>query len=138
MKKMTKWALMLALLFPAFLQAQNIVNITPVPKSMTVSEGSLDLSRDFQINIVDLDDSCKSEAVRFAETFSATTGFKVTVVSGTADALFQVQMNTGAVKMNPEGYKLHVTADKVTIEAETARGFFYAPFLHGRRSEAHA
>ena len=126
MKKMTKWALMLALLFPAFLQAQNIVNITPVPKSMTVSEGSLDLSRDFQINIVDLDDSCKSEAVRFAETFSATTGFKVTVVSGTADALFQVQMNTGAAKMNPEGYKLQVTADKVTIEAETARGFFYA------------
>ena len=51
MKKMTKWALMLALLFPAFLQAQNIVNITPVPKSMTVSEGSLDLSRDFQINM---------------------------------------------------------------------------------------
>lgn len=126
MKKMTHLVLILALLFPALIQAQNVVNITPVPKSMTVSEGSLDLSRDFQINLVDLDDACTKEATRFAETFSAITGFKVTVVSQTPDALFQVQMNTSATKMNPEGYKLQVTADQVTVEAETAQGFFYA------------
>lgn len=127
MRKFTLWALALMLMLPAFLQAENIINITPVPKSMTVTEGSLDLSKDFQINVTNLDEECRTEAERFAAEFTATTGFQVSVTDQAAnDALFQVQMNTSATKMNPEGYKLKVTADGVTIEAETARGFFYA------------
>ena len=100
--------------------AQTFVNLTPKPKQMTVGTGELVLPRAFAVSYAGLPDSLAAEAERFVADFNAATGYEATVVAS-GDALITMSLKETA----PEGYSLTV-GEKVSIEAATARGFFYA------------
>lgn len=101
------------------------VNLTPVPKSMTIGEGELALSQSFTI-LVDGPDSIAAEAERFAEHMGEVAGMAVEVVAKAVTSLITVTHKTGAEALAPEGYTLKVTSTGVTIGATTATGCYYA------------
>lgn len=118
--------LMLLSLLPAATWAQTFVNLTPRPKTMTVGKGTLALPAQFSISYTGLDADAVNEVNQFATEYNAVTGAQVSVTSGDASALFQVSLLPNSSTLKDEGYQLKVTDSKVTIQAKTALGFFYA------------
>lgn len=100
-------------------QAADFVNITPKPKQMTVSEGSLALPQAVTVG-GNLSADMKAEVGKFINTFSAATG--LTVTEG-ANGLIKVTEDSSIA---PEGYTLDVTADGVAIKASKPAGLYYA------------
>ncbi len=116
----------LTLLLPMSLTAQTFVNLTPKPKSMTVSTGALTLPSQFTISYTGLDEASVNELNLFATSYAEVTGSQVTVAADDANALFQVSLLPTTNTLKEGGYTLQVTASKVTIKAKNALGFFYA------------
>lgn len=119
MKRLLLSALLLVLC-ASISVAQTFVNLTPKPKQMTVGTGELVLPRAFAVSHADLPDEMAAEAKRFVADFNAATGYEATAVAS-GDALITMRLNDASA----EGYSLTV-GESVTIEASTARGFFYA------------
>lgn len=104
--------------------ATTTVNLTPVPKEMTVQEGQLLLPEEIKINSGSLSAEMTTEVQNFATALRIATGRDVTLGNDT-DALIVV--SEGATHtQNPGGYYLQVTNQQVTVEASTATGLFYA------------
>lgn len=97
--------------------ATTTVNLTPVPKEMTVQEGQLLLPEEIKINSGSLSAEMTTEVQNFATALRIATGRDVTLGNDT-DALIVV--SEGATHtQNPEGYYLQVTNQQVTVEAST-------------------
>lgn len=107
-----------------WIQVDAQVNITPVPKTISVQAGSLTLPVAFQVDVQQLGDSILDEVNQFVAALNTATGLGVTTASGASDALMHLRLNPEIV--NPEGYVLKVSADGVQIEASRCAGFFYA------------
>ena len=105
--------------------AAGSVNLTPVPKSMTIGEGELVLPQRFTI-FVDGPDSIAAEAERFAEHMGEVAGMDIEVATKATTSLVVVKHLTGSEALAPEGYTLKVTSTGVTIGATTATGCYYA------------
>ncbi len=116
----------LALLLPTSVSAQTFVNLTPRPKSMTVSTGALTLPSQFTISYSGLDEASINELNLFAASLTETTGSQVIVAADDANALFQVALLPSTKTLKEGGYTLQVTSSKVDIKAKNALGFFYA------------
>ena len=103
--------------------ADQFVNLTPRPKSITVGTGVYTLPASVSVGTGQLAEKFAAEAEKFAATLRTATGREVTVsATTTAD----IVMKTNTAIANPEGYKVTVTATGITAEASTAAGFFYA------------
>ena len=107
--------------------AASNVNLTPVPKSMTVGEGELVLPQSFTILVVG-PDSIAAEAERFAEHMNEVAGMNIQLGDAMVNtpSLFVVDHLTGSDALAPEGYTLEITSTGVTIGATTATGCYYA------------
>lgn len=107
--------------------AASSINLTPVPKSMTVGEGTLVLPNSFTI-LVYGPDSIAAEAERFAEHMKLVAGMDIQPGDFTVNtpSLFVVRHLTESNALAPEGYTLKVTPTGVTIGATTATGCYYA------------
>lgn len=117
--------LMLALLvLHGVLPAQDFVNLTPKPKSMTVQSGKLVLPRQFTVGYTGLDDEMVNEVERFVAAFNLATGYEATASQGDGAALIQVGASSAAAKDG--AYSLTVDAEKATLKAKDALGLFYA------------
>ena len=124
MKNITK--LILAALFAVIspsLFAASSINLTPVPKSMTIGEGELVLPQAFTI-LVDGPDSIAAEAERLAEHMGEVAGMDIDVVSKGGTPLITIQHKPQTLA--PEGYTLSIAPTGVTISAATATGIYYA------------
>lgn len=127
MKKVTLFAAVLAVFSTGNIWAQESVNLTPLPKEIQVGQGALTLPQKFSINLNGLADSVKVEVEKFVECYTKVTGADVTIVDqGDASSIINLNLNTGANNLGPEAYKLKITEQNITIEAETTRGFYYA------------
>lgn len=126
MKNFFSGLLLLCLCLPVKLYADNFLNLTPVPKDMAIGEGTLVLPETFVISTSGLPDSLSNEAEKFAATFTAVTGRKVTVAAVAEDALVRMSAYNGSDELGIEGYTLKIAADGVDIAAVTSSGFFYA------------
>lgn len=118
--------LMFLSLLPMSTWAQTFVNLTPRPKTMTVGSGTLQLPATFAVSYSGLDADAVNEVKQFATEYAAVTNAQVNVVEGDAEALFQVSLLPSSSNLKEGGYKLEVTNSKVTIQAKSALGFFYA------------
>ena len=98
-------------------------NITPQPSSLKTVSGTYTLPSAFTISVAGLPDSLKAEATKFAAEVNAT-GMAATLTESAEGA--HVAMTVSASDMNAEGYNLGITTDGVTIESQTAAGFYYA------------
>ncbi len=100
----------------------SLVNLTPIPKEMSVTGGSYVLPTGMKVSIAGLPEDMAAEVTRFVADLNKATGLgAVTVSSGAADVNVAVA-NTIA----PEGYTFEVTAGGVSVKAATATGLYYA------------
>ena len=123
MKRFSVVALLAVLCQSLF--ASGNINLTPVPKSMTVGEGTLTLPSAFSI-LVTGPDSIVAEAERFATHMEQVAGMDIEVVAKGGTPLITVTHKKGAEALAPEGYTLKVASTGVTIGATTATGCYYA------------
>ena len=110
-------------LLPAAAQTA-FVNLTPKAKLMSEKGGTLTLPANFVVNTANLPDSLTAEATKFVDAINLATPLNASVASDDASALFQMVLST--TSLDPEGYKLIVSADGVKVEAQTSAGFYYA------------
>lgn len=104
--------------------AQSNINLTPVPKQMTVNAGELSLPQKFTIATGTFDEACANEARKFASHLVDVTGYSIEVKENDEDAL--IKYITSSTVTNDEGYTLQITADGIAISAISPRGFYYA------------
>lgn len=124
MRKINSCLAALFFLLPMALYAATTVNLTPVPKEMTVQEGQFLLPDEIKINCENLSAEMTAEVQNFATALQTATGLTITV-GNEADALIQVSQGATHTS-NPEGYYLQVADQRITIEASTPAGLFYA------------
>lgn len=126
MRKTRLLTILLCLCNALFMSAQSSINLTPVPKQITVSEGKLVLPASFVIETANLEEHICNEAAKFAKHLANVTGYSVTVENDADDALFKMSLYDGEEDLGNEGYTLDITTDGVSIAATTAQGFYYA------------
>lgn len=114
---------MLLMCLPFAAAAQQFVNLTPTPLSMTPGTGELVLPQQFKIATSGLSDEMAAEVTKFVEAFNAATGYTASVDNAATDALFNVTYSAARVE---DGYKLNVTATGVSIEASAPIGLYFA------------
>ncbi len=103
--------------------ADNFVNLTPLPKQMTVSSGECVLPSSFKIATANLSDEMKAEVDKFVADFNAATGYTASTDDAASDALVRVSSNDA---LAAEGYTFKVDDSGATIAAATPAGLFYA------------
>ena len=104
------------------LYAQSLVNLTPRPKQMTEGQGEFELRPQMIVAYGSLPDSLSIEAARFVSDLNAATGLQATAQSRKEGAIRMQQV----ADCPPEGYRLTIDSEGVSIEAGTSAGFFYA------------
>ena len=124
MKIKCLFVVLLALLGFNNASAQDFVNLTPKPKTMTTSQGCLTLPKQFGVSQTDLTDAMKAEVEKFLASYNEVTDSKAEVVSNPDKALIRVEK--ASTDLGKEGYKLSVKADGVTIQASEATGLYFA------------
>lgn len=117
--------LVLSFLLPGTMGAQEFVNLTPKPKAMTVSNGTLTLPAKFAVSCPQgVDEQIVAEAERFVKALKTATGYDIALTRDDAEALIQLEVDNG--KRLEGSYGLSVTTGKVTVKAMNAIGFYYA------------
>ena len=108
-------------------QAQQFVNLTPVPMQMHVDKGVYRLPAQFTIGGAQLPDSIKAEAQKFVIDFNkSATGASASFSKKAEGAALELVHNQTLYKtLGQEGYKLSVTANGIRLESATTSGFFY-------------
>ena len=108
-------------------QAQQFVNLTPVPMQMHVNKGVYRLPEQFTIGGAQLPDSIKAEAHKFVTDFNkSATGATASYSKKAEGAALELVHNQTLYKtLGQEGYKLSVTANGIRLESATTSGFFY-------------
>lgn len=117
---------MLLAMWPCATFAQEFVNLTPRPKTMTVGTGTLTLPSSFVVSYTGLDEAQVAEVENFVTAFNAATGYAATAQADATSALFNVSMLPSSSTVGTNGYTLNVTADGVAIQAKDVLGLFYA------------
>ena len=109
------------------MQAQQFVNLTPVPMQMHVDKGVYRLPAQFTIGGAQLPDSIKAEAHKFVTDFNkSATGATASFSKKAEGAALELVHNQTLYKtLGQEGYKLSVTANGIRLESATTSGFFY-------------
>lgn len=110
--------------------AQTTPNITPLPKTMTVGEGTLTLPQSFTVSYMGLDDEAVTEIQTFVDALKNATGLDVSAATGNG-GLITVSKSEGddtfSATGSPKGaYTLVVTTSGVSIQAANSLGLFYA------------
>ena len=123
MRKITLLLIAIIIGLPFMATADSRVNLTPVPKSMTVGNGTLVLPQSFTIATGELADSLVAEATKFANHFAGVTGYAVDVKAEAADALITMSLYNGSEELGCEGYTLDVTTGGIAISATCTNGF---------------
>ena len=126
MKRFTLLLLAIIIGLPMVAMADSRINLTPVPKKMTVGSGTLVLPESFTIATGELPDSLAGEAVKFAKHFAGVTGYTVDVKADATDALIRMSLYNGNEELGCEGYTLGITTEGIAISATCSNGFYYA------------
>lgn len=100
-------------------------DIVPAPLEVTAAEGEPFLLKNGTAIIYPAgDEAMRRNAGFLAEYIGEQTGLKLTPAEGSAEGP-AVTLALGPVTDNPEGYRMEVEADGVTITAPTPAGVFY-------------
>lgn len=126
MKKNTILTILIMMCLPMFMQANNNLNLTPLPKKITQYDGKLLLNKTFIITTGDLTIECANEANKFAAVLNKVGFENIISEKENTDALIKMSMYTGQEELGNEGYTLDITSNGIEVSAKTAQGFYYA------------
>lgn len=102
---------------------ENEIAIVPQVNEMTLGESSFSLKRNTRFVVENAEQ--KAIASQFAILFEKTKGWKLSIVVRGGEGSNQIDFKSDAT-IDPEGYKLEVKKDRITIKASQPAGFFYA------------
>lgn len=107
---------------------KEFVNLTPRAKSSIASNGRLTFPAAFQVALVgDLPEGTTVEVERFVASLNISMTGHTISVSDSQEALIKVQpYNGSASNVGQEGYRLVIKEEGITVESNTAIGFFNA------------
>jgi hexosaminidase len=100
--------------------------LIPAPASISMVNGQFLFTGKTKIIIPSMDTDVKLAADFLAQLISNPTGTAPEVVTGTKPLKGSVFMTIDTAVRNKEGYVLTITPRKITVQARTAVGFFYA------------
>ncbi|TAE20845.1 MAG: beta-N-acetylhexosaminidase [Cytophagales bacterium] len=115
--------------FFLFAQTDNAYNLIPFPAQFSGQDGQFVLTASTRILATPKDVSQQAAAQLLATQLKTASGLPVAVAANTPALakgkviIFQAHK---AGRCGPEGYMLTVKPDRVTVEAETPKGYFYA------------
>ncbi|MFI6319331.1 beta-N-acetylhexosaminidase [Nonomuraea sp. NPDC050556] len=95
--------------------------LVPLPASVTVNGETFTLGKD--VRIAQRTSAGATAASALAKLLRRSTGFAVPIVQGQEDGAIVLEA-TGGQDLGPEGYRLEVTAQGVSLVADTAEGLF--------------
>ena len=102
-----------------------IIALIPEPFSIKQLEGMFTLPQDITI-ITTNNEEIKNMATRLAGQLSTVTGYKISIKENSTPVAKSIVLAIADDKtINPEGYRLEVTAKGVTITASKSAGIFY-------------
>lgn len=116
--------LVFLLTLPSAVMADNFVNLTPRPKSMSVGSGTLTLPSSFTISHSGLSEEMTAEVNRLAEELRHVTGYNITVAENDDAALIRFQKAPS--KQKEGGYNMSVNDNGVRILTTETLGTYYA------------
>jgi hexosaminidase len=104
----------------------NSINIIPIPSTMEVGKGELELKSDFYIK-VDANSKAASVAEFLADVIRRSFGYDVPVVEqAKAETVYlSIQLISGDKELGLEGYSLDVNGLGIQLSAYSAAGLFY-------------
>lgn len=124
MRKSTLIMFIICMLIPMWLHADNTINLTPVPKTISVTGGEITLPNEFTISTIGLSSNEAAEAAKFAN-FMSTFGFIINV-NESEGSFITMSSYSGSEEIGDEGYTLDITEQGIKIAANTEQGFYYA------------
>lgn len=116
---------MLLAAFSPWAVADDFVNLTPRPKSMTTQGGTLTLPQSFTITYSGIDTPMAAEVSRFADQLRTVTGCDITLTEGAADGAL-ITISAAPASTKEGGYTAVVSQSGITIKAREVLGMFYA------------
>lgn len=131
MKKSLLLLAFLSIVFSVSIRADEKINLTPVPKQITMGEGIVTIPEQLTIYIGGLDETCANEAYKFGKSLLKF-GVKELFVHSNSTTIEDVspfiimEKYSGSEKLGNEGYTLDITTNGVKISANSAQGFYYA------------
>jgi hexosaminidase len=111
---------------PGVAQSAEVPAIIPRPVSMRVGRGSFLVG---PRTTIWTDRADSAVAVGFARTLGPATGFDLVVKIGSTAAGHRIVFRRAAAKdtsLGPEGYRLQVTTEAITIASSAPAGAYYA------------
>ena len=114
---------LLLFLLPCLSMADNFVNLTPLPRSITKTAGELVLPRQFVVGTSGISEEMTAEADKFVKAFNNATGYTASTSATAEQTLISIRQNTA---LGNEAYKINVKETGATIEASNAIGLYYA------------
>ncbi len=118
-----KWIVALLAFGPLLLTAQQKVSIIPQPVSMQVNAGSFTLDANTAINFNASSKELKAAAVFLSEYIKNSCGYTLPVTGVKSKS---IQLVLSAIEdIGAEGYQLNVSANTITIKANTKAGIVY-------------
>ena len=120
---------LLSIIFSAVTKADEKLNLTPVPKQITMGTGKVTIPQE---SLVIYRGNLDKEIVQEARAFGVKLmkfGIKEVIVSsqlGNVTPFITLEAYSGTQSIGDEGYTLDITADGVKITANAAPGFYFA------------
>jgi hexosaminidase len=129
MKRLVAVLFCLTISFSLVAQSNNAYNLLPFPAQFAGHEGHFTISAATRVLVAAKDAGQRAAAQILVNQLKLASGFPVAVAPATPalakgkHIVFQVHK---AGKCGPEGYILNVSPERVVVEAETPKGYFYA------------
>ncbi|MCY7357987.1 MAG: family 20 glycosylhydrolase [Rudanella sp.] len=112
-----------------FAQSENAYNLLPFPAQFAGQEGQFTLTNATRVVATPKDAGQQAAAQLLANQLKTASGMPIAVVASSPASLkgksIVFQAHKGG-RCGPEGYVLRVKPDRVTVEAETPKGYYYA------------
>ncbi|MBR5893531.1 MAG: beta-N-acetylhexosaminidase [Bacteroidaceae bacterium] len=129
MKRLFLLFALLSIIFSAKTRADEKLNLTPVPKQITMGTGKVTIPQEELIIYTgNLDKDIAQEANAFGAKMLKFGIKEVNILSelGNVTPFITLEAYSGTQKIGNEGYTLDITTDGVKITANAAQGFYFA------------
>lgn len=121
--------LFLATSFTTYAQVENAYNLLPFPAKFSGQDGQFTLTAATRVVALPKDAGQQAAAQLLANQLKTASGMGIAVVSmspAVAKGKYIVFQTHKGGRCGPEGYIVNVKPERVTVEAETPKGYYYA------------
>lgn len=124
MKKLLSFICLCVFTLSMLAQAKQSINLVPVPAKIKTLSGEFVIGQNTQIVISEDNEQMRNAVATFNSLFRRAAGYSLKITKEPVNSNIIDCKITSSIP-NPEGYKLIINKNKITIEAQTPQGVFY-------------